>query len=386
MNWLRQTVALTVFALRSVPGRMGSSLVTVVGTTIVVGILIALLSVGEGARFWSARNARSDRAVILSHGAPFPPVSILTRENLTAIADAPGVKQDARGNKMMTAGTMALLDVVTRLNQRSSIFLIGMTRTDVYPEIHIIAGRWYKPGLHEVIVSKAAQKLDRGLDLGNQIPLRGLQWTVVGVFEDSGGVFDQVLFSDGETVMGAFHRSTYEQAVVMLDSPGAYGAFKSALARDPTLRVDVYTEAQNRDNNLGGLRGLLDFVSYFVGGILGAGAISAALSSLYAAVDARQREIGTLRAMGFAAVPVLVSILAESLLLALGAALVGAVIAWLLFNGKIVNTEDFIFPLAVSERVVVTSILWALAIGFVGGLFPAIRAARLSVADSMRAL
>ena len=193
-----------------------------------------------------------------------------------------------------------------------------------------------------------------------------------------------MLFGDGETVLAAFGRDAYQQFVAMLDSPAAFPEFKQAVLADPSLKVDVYTEAANRETSFRGLRGLLDFVSYFIGTLMAMGAICAALSSLYASVDARQREIATLRALGFGAAPVFASVLIEGMLLALGAALVGATFAWLVFNGKVISTEGLTFPLAVSPHLALVCILWALAIGLIGGLLPAIRAARVPVAYAMR--
>jgi putative ABC transport system permease protein len=204
------------------------------------------------------------------------------------------------------------------------------------------------------------------------------------VFEDAKGVFEQVLFSDGDTVLSAFGRDAYQQFVVMLDSPSQFESFKRAVASDPSLKVDVYTEAANRETTFRGLRGLLDFVSYFIGTLMAMGAICAALSSLYASVDARRVEIATLRALGFGSVAVLASVLIEGALLAFAAAVVGALIGWLIFNGKVISTVGLTFPLAVSPHIVMISIAWALVIGLIGALLPALRASRVPLAFAMR--
>ncbi|MEJ0006477.1 MAG: FtsX-like permease family protein [Steroidobacteraceae bacterium] len=233
-------------------------------------------------------------------------------------------------------------------------------------------------------MSKIAQRLDQGVAIGDQVRLRGSDWTIVGVFEDAKGVFEQVLFGDGETVLSAFGRDGYQEFVVMLDSPAAFGRFKEVVLADPTLKADVFTETENREVTFKGLRGLLDFVSYFIGTLLAMGAVCAALSSLYASVDSRGREIATLRALGFGAGPVLASVLIEGMLLALGAGILGALLGWLIFNGKIISAEGLTFPLAVSPHLLLISIVWALAIGLLGALLPGIRAARLPVALAMR--
>jgi putative ABC transport system permease protein len=170
----------------------------------------------------------------------------------------------------------------------------------------------------------------------------------------------------------------------MLDSPAAYPQFKQAVLADPSLKVDVYTEAASRETAFKGLRGLLDFVSYFIGTLMAMGAVCAALSSLYASVDARGREIATLRALGFGATPVLASVLIEGMILALGAGIIAALFVWLIFNGKNISAVGLTFPLAVSPHLVLIAIIWALVIGLTGGLLPAIRAARLPVASAMR--
>jgi putative ABC transport system permease protein len=279
---------------------------------------------------------------------------------------------------------MVAVDVVTKANERGTLYMLGMTNRQVYPEIHVLAGHWPRSGLHELAVSRVAQRLDQGVEVGDRVRIRGSDWTVVGVFEDAKGVYEQVLFGDGETVLAAFGRDAYQQFVVMLDSPAAFPRFKQAVLADPSLKVDVYTEVANRQTSFQGLRGLLDFVSYFIGTLMAMGAVCAALSSLYASVDARGREIATLRSLGFGAIPVFASVLVEGMLLALGAGLIGALLAWLVFNGKVISTQGLTFPLAVSPHVALICVIWALVIGLIGGLLPAIRAARVPVAFAMR--
>lgn len=380
---LRQTAALTSFGLRSIPARLGASLVTVVGILIVVAVLVALLSMGEGAQQWETGQSRPDRAVVLSKGALSPFGSRITRGEIGTLAHEPGVKKDANGNPLVTTGWMIGVDVVTKANRRGTLFLLGQTNRHVYPEIHLLAGHWPRPGLRELAVSRVAQKLDQNVEIGDHVNIRGSDWTIVGVFEDAKGVFEQVLFGDGDTVLSAFGQNAYQQMSVMLDSPAAYTRFKQAVLADPSLKVDVFTETENRENSFRGLRQLLDFVSYFIGTLMAIGAVCAALSSLYASVDARGREIATLRAMGFRSGPVLTSVLIEGMLLALGAGLVGALIAWAIFNGRVINAENLTFPLVVSPHLILISLVWALAIGLLGGLLPAMRAARRPVASAL---
>jgi putative ABC transport system permease protein len=207
----------------------------------------------------------------------------------------------------------------------------------------------------------------------------------VGVFAGNDSVGDSVLRADAETVMSAFGRNVFQQAVVQLESPAAIPAFKEYLASNPNSNVEAKTVAQNFKDTFGQLNGLLTFIAYFVGGIMASGAIFGALNSLYASVDSRRREIATLRAIGFGGKPVVVAVLVEGMMLALPGAFIGAAIAWMLFNGNVVSTGGLIFKLKVTPHLLVTSILWALAIGLIGGSLPALRAARLSVASALRA-
>jgi putative ABC transport system permease protein len=196
---------------------------------------------------------------------------------------------------------------------------------------------------------------------------------------------DSVMRADADTVMTAFNRNTYQSASVQLESVGAMQKFKDALTTDPSVALDVRTSAQSMQANFGQLNSLLDFVAYFVGTVMASGAIFGALNSLYASVDARRREIATLRAIGFNSGPIIVSVLLEGMLLALPGAFLGALVAWVLFNGNVVDVAGLIFKLTVTPRLLMISIFWALTIGLIGGSLPAMRAARLPVATALRA-
>jgi len=249
----------------------------------------------------------------------------------------------------------------------------------------VVEGRMYRQAVHEAIVSDPIRKMYRNMDIGQRLTLRGTEWTIVGIFAGNDSVGDSVLRADAETVMSAFSRNTFQQSAVVLESEAAIPAFKEYLANNPTLNVDVKTIAQSFADTFGVLNRLLDFVAYFVGTVMASGAVFGALNSLYASVDSRRREIATLRAIGFGAKPVVIAVLVEGMLLALPGAFLGAAIAWLLFNGNVVSTAGLIFKLKVTPHLLVVSILWALAIGLIGGSLPALRAARLSVAAALRA-
>jgi putative ABC transport system permease protein len=387
MTFFRQLTSLTMTGIRGIPQRLGASLVTVIGIATVVAVLLSLLSMGEGLKYLSSAGSRDDRVIVTSAGAPFVFQSVIPRDTAARVAAAPGVRKSADGTPLATASMMTSVDLIRKDGARGSIVLLGMQQTarDVFPELKIVEGRFYRSGLREVIVSRSGQTLYRGLAVGDRLSIRGGEWTVVGAFEDTGSVFDMTLLGDGDTVLSAFGQGAWQSVTVMLESSRNFGVFKDALTSDVSLKVDVKTELEGRAEGLRGMRGLLDFVSYFIGSVMASGAIFGALNSLYASVESRRREIATLRAIGFGGGAVVISVLLEALVLALPAALIGTAIAWLLFNGDSVSTQGITFKLAVTPHLVGVSIAWALAIAFIGGSLPALRAARAPVATAIRA-
>jgi putative ABC transport system permease protein len=387
MSFLRQVIMLTALSVRGIPQRLGASLVTVIGIATVVAVLLSLLSIGEGVKFMSTGGVREDRTVVMSAGANFAMNSVITRDVAARIADAPGIRKAADGTPFATATVMFSVDLIRTDGKRGSIFMVGITEPGklVFPELQVREGRFHRSGLRELIVSRSAQSLYRGLGVGERISIRGGDWTVVGVFEDTGSVLDLTVIGDADTVNSAFRRNAYQVMTVMLESPSRFAAFKDALTSDPTLRVEATTEAENRESATRQFRGLLDFVSYFIGGVMASGAIFGALNSMFASVESRRREIATLRAIGFGGAAVVISVLIEALVLAIPAAFLGTAIAWLFFNGDTVHTQGLTFKLAVTPELVRLSILWALAIALIGGAQPGLRAARQPVAEAMRA-
>ncbi len=387
MSFLDQTFALTATALRSMSGRRGAALVTVIGVTTVVGVLISLLALSNGARALGGSEASPDEAVVLGSGAASSQQSVLTRDEALAVRNAPGIKRAPDGTLYLSATTMVSVDAIRSNGKRGSVALVGFTPAIrlFAPGVKLIAGRMYRPGVHELIVSDPLRKMYRGLELGDHITLRGTEWTVVGIAAGNGTVNDSILRADADTVMSAFGRNTYQQVIVELTSPAAFDTFKSWALSNPALPVQVKTEAADFDDTFGQLHRLLDFVAYFIGGVMASGAICGALNSLYASVDARRRELATLRAIGFGGGPIIASVLIEGMLLALPGAFLGAAAAWLLFNGHVLSTEGLIFTLTVTPGLLVVSVSWALAMGLIGASLPALRAARVPVAVALRA-
>jgi putative ABC transport system permease protein len=378
---------LTLTGLRGLPKRRGAALVTVVSVAAVVGVLASLLAIREGTSIFSPQAARTDELVVVGRGARNAFQSVLSRDAVLTVEGAPGVKHAPDGRPYAYAFSLVPVDAVKKNGKRGTVYLVGYSSglDLVEPDVKPIAGRWYRPALHELMVSDPIRKMYKDMDVGSHIKLRGTDWTVVGVFSGSNTLGDSLLRADADTVMSAFGHNVYQQVNLVLDSSNSLSKFKSALNDNPAIAVDVKTVADDFAENFGQLNRLLDFVAYFVGGVMASGAIFGALNSLYASVDARRREIATLRAIGFNSGSIITSVLIEGLALAVPGALLGAAIAWLLFNGNVVSTGGLIFHLSVTGHVFIVAMVWALVIGLIGGSLPALRAARAPVATAMRA-
>jgi putative ABC transport system permease protein len=251
--------------------------------------------------------------------------------------------------------------------------------------LRLIAGRTYRTGLRELVVGRGILSQYRGVDIGDQILIHGAPWTVVGVYADQGGIDEGGIAGDVDMLRADLGSPTYQSIGVMLRSPADFDRFRDALMSNPQLNVRVERLVQYYRGAMGSLLTLFDFVGYFVGGLMAVGAICGALTTLYAAVDARAREIATLRAIGFGGAAVVISVLIEALALTVAGAVVGLVIALLAFNGHIVSTGNVILTATVTPQLALIGAPTAVAIGLVVGLLPVSRAASLPVAEALRA-
>lgn len=387
MKIFKQYIALLQLSLSSLKDRGGSVLVTLIGTACVVGVLISMLSIGAGARAMIMHDARADRVWVLKHGAHGTGDSSLSREAVLSTADMPGVKKDVHDKAMLYGAVFVGVEGRKRIdNARTTfaLFGVGAQFPAVHPEFHLTAGRLFRPGLRELIAGKSRHELFKNFEIGDHVRLRGNEWTVVGHFE-TGGFFDGSLLADAPTVMSVFGISTFNNATLMLQSAAAFDELQAAARANPSLDVELRPEIPFMREQSKNLSGVLDFVSYFVGAVMAAGATLGAVNSMYAIVDGRKREIATLRAIGFGAWPVILAVLTEAVLLVLPGAVLGALAAWSLFNGDTVSPMGMSFKLTVTSDLVALGVAWALAMGLIGGLLPALRAASVPVASALRA-
>lgn len=390
---LRQTFAITALGLRSIPERYGASLVIVVGLAGVVAVFTALLAMAEGFRATLEPAGRSDVALVLRGGSTSAELnSGLSRNQGTLIKQAPGVQRDEDDLPLASAELIVIAELFKSGEQTGSNVTVRGVEPQAFalrPQLRIVDGRRFRPGLRELIVGRAVANQYQGVGIGEQLRMRGSDWTVVGMFE-SGDANESELWTDIEVAQTTFGRLGYSSVRLALEHADALATVKDALTADPRLNVDVETEQQYYSAQTENFRETIATLAGVVTLIMALGATFAALNTMYAAVGARTREIATLRALGFGGGPVVLSVMIESLLLALLGGVVGALLAYVLFNDLAVSTlsanfTQIMFRFAVTPKLVLGGLVIATVIGMVGGFLPALRAARQSVTTALRA-
>ncbi len=386
MSLAKQFWALLYMNLAGISARLGLVFTIVIGVACAVGVLVSMLAMGVGARQEAMGNVSPNRATLTSIDAPSPIQSSITQDAAPLIRDLPGIRRDPEGKPIVVFQVTVFVQARSKIDGTQTGFpLIGMTPgfTDYQPELRITAGRMFNPGLRELIASNKCVRQYTDFGVGAKRHMRGGDWLVVGNFDLASTVC--LVFGDGDTILSAFGRNTYNQANVMLASPAAFADLTNALKANPSLHLKVQHEAEIFEQNMQQVNGILNFISYFVGSIMALAATIGAANSLYAIVDGRRRELAILRAVGFNSAPIIASVVSESILLALPGALLGALVAWLLFNGLLASPFGASFHMAVTPSLALLGLGWALGIGAIGGLLPAVRAARVPVTVALRA-
>jgi putative ABC transport system permease protein len=386
MNFPRQFSAILFLNLSGALQRTGSILTIVIGVACAVGVLVSMLAMGTGVQRQSMGDVRDDRVLLNSTGSRGAQSSIPKGEAVM-VRGLPGIKKGPDGEPIAVFEMQVPIEAHRRITGNRIFFpLVGTTSdfTQYRPEIHFTDGRNFRRGVHELIAGNACRRQFDGFEIGDMRSIRGVDWSIVGNF-DQGHSQQCAVYTDVDTLMSAFSRNTYNVVSVMLQSPADYGAFRDALQADPSLHLEAHRERDAQEEGFGDLKVVLNLASYFVGAIMAIGATLGAVNSLYAIVDSRRREFGTLRAIGFRPGAIAASVLCESLLFALPGALLGVFLAWLFFNGLSASPFGYSFQLVVTPSLGEVGVLWALGMGLVGGLLPALRAARLPVAAAIRA-
>lgn len=391
---LVQTAVVTMLNLRTLPSRAASSAVAVIGMGGVVMVLVSVLSIAEGIRITMTSTGGPDTAIVMRTGSNSEMTSILMREDLSVIQDAPKIARNQSG-PLASAELFVGVDLIKASSGTpANAPLRGVEDAGFgVRNVRLIDGRRFEPGRNEVIVGRAAALEYRGLAVGRQLKIGSNVWNIVGVFDTGGTVPDSELWCDANVLAPLYRRGNSRQAVyVKLTSPEAFTAFKDALMTDPRIKVMVMRESEYYAGQSKVIYTTITTIGWTIGVIMGLGALFTAVNTMYSAVAARTREIATLRALGFRGGAVVTSVLVESMLLAVIGGLAGGVVAFLSFNGYQASTMNWqnmsgvAFAFRVTPRLLQLGVGWALVLGLMGGLFPAIRAMRLPVVTALREL
>ena len=390
----RQSWSVTQVGIATIPQRLGSSSVVVVGIAGVVGVLVALLAMGAGFEATLKETGTDDTVIVIRSGAQTELNSVVDHDTAVLVSQAPQVLKNAQGRPMASPELVVVASLAKKsngLDANVEVRGVGERAWELRPNLKIIAGRKFQPGLRELIAGKGAAAQFKDLDVGSTLKLNGQVWTIVGTF-DSGDSHNSELWGDTDVVGSTYRRGSSTTSItVRLTQTGAFDALKATLASDPRIKVDVSTTREYYNKQSENLAQIIRILGTTVGAIMAIGAIFGALNTMYAAVAARAREIATLRAIGFRGLPVIVSVLLETMLLAILGGALGAALAWAIFDNYTASTlganfSQVVFAFNVSPALLWSGLKWALAIGFIGGLFPAVRAARVPVTVGLREL
>jgi len=392
---MTQISAITSMNLRNVSQRLTSSVVALVGIAGVVMVLIGVLSISAGFRAVLTLSGARDVAIVLRSGATDEMGSGLSQEQTRIIADSKDIARDAQGT-IASPELYVIVDIpLKRTVTAANVPLrgVGPQAPQLRQNFRIVEGRNFTPGTFEIVAGRGASEQFAGLTVGNKLRWGTTDWTVVGIFEDRGSVAESEVWTDATVLQGAYNRgTTYQSMRVKLTSPDAFQSFKDALTKDPRLSVRMFTERDYYERQSRTLIALVSTIGATIAVLMGLGAVFAALNTMYSAVSTRTREIATLRALGFGSTPVVISVLTEALLIGLAGGIIGALIAYLAFNGVHASTMNFTtfsqitFAFTVTPMVLVLGVVYALILGFIGGLLPGLRAARLPITTGLREL
>jgi putative ABC transport system permease protein len=394
-SWIAQTIAVTALNLKTIPQRLASSAVAIVGIAGVVVVLVSVLSIAQGFTAAMRDSGSPSRALVMRSGADSEMTSGLSGPEVDVVKQAPGMRRDGHA-ALASAELYVIIDLPKRsTNTSANVPMRGIepTASSVREEISMIEGRMLQFGTNEVVVGRGASRQFIGLTLGNEIVSGQNRWTVVGIFEGDGGVAETEIWCDARVLQGAYRRgNTFQTVLARLDSSEAFDTFRDWLTANPQLNVQVRRETEYYAQQSRALSSLIRTIGFGIAALMGIGAVFGAVLTMYTAVSTRSREIATLRALGFNTTSVVVSVLAESLALAAIGGAIGGVSAYLAFNGYQTSTMNFqtfsqvAFAFQVTPGLLIMGLVYALVMGLIGGLLPAVRAARLPIPTALREL
>lgn len=382
----KQTTAVTLLNLRSIPQRWGMSLATVLSIALVVGVLLGFMAMASGFRATLDGAGSDDVVIMLRGGAMTEMNSTVSRDEVRLLEAAPGIAASAGGDPLISSELYVVADGLRRASQtRANIALRGISPSgpQLRAQFSLVDGRMFEPGAGELVVGQSVQREFDGFGLGETVRLGNNNWTVVGVFSTGGSVFDSEVWTDLGVVQNLYQRGSGVQTVrARLTSPEAITPLRDYVANEPRLNLEVLSERDYFARSAGGTTNLIMVLGWPLAIAMAIGALAGAWNAMYASVDARTRELATLRAIGFGGFPAFIAAMAESFVLALIGGLAGVAATWLLFDGITASTlgsgfTQIVFSFAVTPDAALQGVVLAVIVGLLGGFVPALRAARI---------
>ena len=384
----RQTLDITVMNLRNILSRKGSSSIIVVGIAGVVAVVVGLLSMSEGIESALNETSHPDRVLVMRNGTQDEITGWLSATEVNALNGMDGIRT-------VSGELVVVVDLVTRETGKPGVAVargVEASAREVRPELKLVAGRWFQPGKNELVVGVNAGDTYEGLTLGNTVSFRNKSWVVVGRFDAGGRAHDSEVWMDLPIAQAEFRREgVVSTARALLDRDSDAAAVGEHIRQDPRLRADLIAERDFYARQSQARTGMVETFAYLIGAIMGLGAVIAAINTMYSSVSTRTMEIGTLRSLGFSNAPIVVSVMVEALLLALVGGTLGGAVVYLLYDGLASSTlsagsmSQVGFEFSVTPRLLLIGLSSALILGALGGLLPAVRAARLPVIAALRA-
>ncbi|HXG87337.1 MAG TPA: ABC transporter permease [Vicinamibacterales bacterium] len=394
-NWISQTIAVTALNLRTIPQRLGSTGVAIIGIAGVVVVFVSVLSIAAGFTAAMSGSGSPTRAIVMRSGADSEMTSGLSGPEVDVIKQAPGMRRD--GPTALAAGELFVIIDLPKIstNTAANVPMRGIERATlaVRDEVSFVEGRMLEFGTNEIVVGRGASGQFAGLTLGSEVKSGQNTWHVVGIFEADGGVAETEIWCDGRVLQGAYRRgNTFQTVLVRLDSSDTFNTFRDWLTANPQVNVQVRHETEYYAQQSKAISALIQGVGFGIAALMGIGAVFGAILTMYTAVSTRSREIATLRALGFNTTSMVIYVLAESLALGAIGGIIGGLAAYLAFNGYQTSTMNFqtfsqvAFAFQVTPRLLMMGLVYSLLMGLIGGLFPALRAARLPIPTALREL
>ncbi len=387
-SFLLQVAAVTMINIRSIPQRFWLSLSTVVAVALVVVVLLSFLAMANGFQRTLTSSGADDVAIVLRGGSQSEINSTVSRDQVRLIEDGPGIARGSDGKPLVSAELYLIVDGIKRSSQtKANLPLrgIGPEGAAVRKGITIVEGRMFNPGANEIVVGKGLLREFQGFEIGQTVAFMTSRWTVVGVFDAGGSVFESEIWADLPVVQSLFNRNNVFQTVrARLQNPAALDTLKRFVDEDPRLKLDVKSEAAYFADQAAQTSDLIQKLGWPLAVAMALGALAGALNTMYSSVAARAVEIATLRAIGFGGFPAFVGTLVESLILAALGGAIGATATYLIFDGFTASTlggsfTQVVFSFKLSPSLIGQGVILALTVGLMGGLLPAIRAARMPI-------